>query len=50
MVDEHGFIVECAYSKLEEKLNNEYVLMLDQQKKEQFMFNAFKEFLNNIKR
>lgn len=50
MVNEHGLIVECAYSKLEEKLNTEYVATPDQQKKEQFMFNAFKEFLNNIKR
>jgi hypothetical protein len=49
MVNEYGLIVECAYSKLEEELNNEYVATPDQKEKEKFMLKAFTEFLNNIK-
>ena len=48
MVNEHGLIVECAYNKLEEELDN-YVSTADQAKKNEYLFNAFSEFLKNIR-
>jgi hypothetical protein len=48
MVDEHGIVVECAYNSLEKKLDD-YVSTPDVDKKKEYMFNAFQEFLNDIK-
>lgn len=49
MVNEHGLIVECAYEKLEEKLDN-YVSTPVQTEKDEYLFNAFQEFINNIRK
>ena len=48
MVNEHGLVVESAYSSLEKKLDN-YISTPDQKKKQEYMMNAFSEFLNNLK-
>ena len=48
MVNEHGIVVECAYSKLVKQMDN-YVSTPDQEKKKEYLFNAFQEFLNEIK-
>jgi hypothetical protein len=48
MINEHGLIVECAYNTLEKKLDN-YHTTFDKQKKNEYLFNAFNNFLNNIK-
>jgi hypothetical protein len=49
MVNEHGLIVECAYSQLEKNLNN-YKSTFDQSKKSEYLFNAFNEFLTNLRK
>lgn len=48
MVNEYGIVVECACNKLEKQLDN-YVSTPDKKKKEEYLFNAFQEFLNEIK-
>lgn len=48
MVNEHGIVVECAYNSLEKKLDD-YVSTVDADKKREYMFDAFKEFLKEIK-
>lgn len=48
MVNEHGFLVECAYNSLEKNLDA-YVSTPDQDKKREYMFNAFSSFLDEIK-
>ena len=49
MVNEHGLIVECAYTQLEKNLD-EYKSTVDQQKKNEYLFNAFNEFLTNLRK
>lgn len=49
MVNEHGLIVECAYDQLEKNLS-EYKSTADQAKKNEYLFNAFNEFLTNIRK
>ena len=49
MVDKHGLIVQCAYNQLQQKLNN-YKSTYDQQKKNEYLFNAFNEFLSNLRK
>lgn len=49
MVNEHGLIVECAYNQLEKDLS-EYKSTADQAKKNEYLFNAFNEFLANIRK
>jgi hypothetical protein len=49
MINEHGLIVECAYNQLEKNLS-EYKSTVDQTKKNEYLFNAFNEFLNNLKK
>lgn len=48
MVDEHGIVVECAYDSLEKRLAD-YRSTPVTEKKEEYMFNAFQEFLNDIR-
>jgi hypothetical protein len=49
MVNEHGLIIECAYNQLEKDLS-EYKSTADQAKKNEYLFNAFNEFLANIRK
>lgn len=49
MVNEHGLIVECAYNQLEKNLDN-YKSTCDQSKKNEYLFNAFNEFLSNLRK
>ncbi len=48
MVNEYGLVVECAYNNLEKQLDN-YSSTPDLEKKQEYMFNAFQEFLKDIK-
>lgn len=49
MVDKHGLIVECAYNQLQKNLDD-YHTTFDQQKKNEYLFNAFSEFLSNLRK
>lgn len=48
MVDKHGILVECAYDTLNKRLKD-YKSTPDTAKKNEYMMNAFKEFLSNLK-
>lgn len=48
MVNEYGIVVECAYNNLEKQLDD-YVSTPNKEKKDEYMFNAFQEFLKDIK-
>lgn len=48
MINEHGLIVECAYTELEKELDN-YSTTFDQKAKEEYLFNAFNNFLKDIR-
>jgi len=49
MVNEHGIVVECAYDNLKKKLDD-YVSTPVKEKKDEYMFNAFKEFMDDLKK
>ena len=49
MINEHGIVVECAYNDLEKKINN-YSSTIVKEDKDEYMFNAFQEFLKDIKK
>ena len=49
MVNEFGIVVECAYNNLEKQLND-YSSTPDAEKKKEYMFNAFQEFLKDLKK
>jgi len=49
MVNEYGIVVESAYNSLEKNLDN-YVSTPDKEKKNEYLLNAFQEFLNELKK
>lgn len=49
MIDKHGMVVECAYNTLDKRLKN-YKSTPDIAKKNEYMLNAFKEFLTQLKK
>lgn len=49
MINEHGLVVESAYSNLEKKLDK-YTTTYDQKKKQDEMLQIFSDFLKDIRK